>query len=96
MNDKILIDEEQDIIENVNILTNKKIKKLLYRASKDGFKSSDFHRKCDGHSNTIVIIKIRNKNIIGGYTRIKWESSKKGEYMQSLSRLSSVFLNILK
>ena len=35
-----------------------KIKTLLYRGSKDGFESEDFHRQCDGHSNTITIIKV--------------------------------------
>ncbi len=27
--------------------------KLLYRASRDGFASTDFHSKCDGHANTL-------------------------------------------
>jgi len=47
---------------------------LLYRASRDGFKAKDFHSKSDGHSNTIVIIKVKNGDIIGGYTSVKWES----------------------
>ena len=41
--------------ERVKRLTNKKITKLLYRGSRDGFKSSDFHSKCDGYKNTIII-----------------------------------------
>jgi len=87
---------KKEIKKQIEKLTNMKIDNLIYKASEDGFKVSDFHSKCDGYSNTIVIIKIYKGDIIGGYTRIKWESSKKGEYMQSLSRLSSVFLNILK
>ena len=30
---------------------------LIYRASRDGFKSSNFHEKCDGKENTITFIK---------------------------------------
>lgn len=30
---------------------------LLYRASRDGFGSKDFHSKCDNHTNTLTIIK---------------------------------------
>ena len=48
--------------------------KLLYRASRDGFLSKYFHRKCDGHSNTLTIIKSsQNSYIFGGYTEASWE-----------------------
>ncbi len=29
---------------------------LLYRGSRDGFGAKDFHSKCDGHENTLIII----------------------------------------
>jgi hypothetical protein len=32
---------------------------LLYRGSRDGFGAKDFHSKCDGHSNTLTIIKVQ-------------------------------------
>jgi hypothetical protein len=35
---------------------------LLYRGSRDGFGAKDFHSKCDGHSNTLTIIRGK-KNI---------------------------------
>jgi hypothetical protein len=47
--------------------------KLLYRASRDGFGSNDFHSKCDGHSNTLTIYRA-NGFIFGGYTSACWES----------------------
>jgi GTPase SAR1 family protein len=28
--------------------------KLLWRGSRDGFRSRDFHRRCDGHANTLT------------------------------------------
>jgi len=33
---------------------------LLYRGSRDGFGAKEFHSKCDGHSNTLTIIKGKN------------------------------------
>jgi hypothetical protein len=49
---------------------------LLYRGSRDGFGSNDFHSKCDGHSNILTIIKVKyNSYIFGGFTTIDWESS---------------------
>jgi hypothetical protein len=48
---------------------------LLYRASRDGFGSDVFHSKCDGHSNTLTILKAKQSSyIFGGFTSIDWES----------------------
>jgi hypothetical protein len=49
--------------------------KLLYRGADDGFRSSDFHRKCDSHSNTITIILTTKGFIFGGFTPVAWDSS---------------------
>jgi len=50
--------------------------RLLYRGSRDGFYTNDFHSKCDGHSNTLTIIKAQDSgNIFGGYTQACWDSS---------------------
>jgi hypothetical protein len=50
--------------------------KLLYRGTKDGFKQRDFHTKCDGHSNTLTILKAKGSQFIfGGFTSVSWESS---------------------
>ena len=37
--------------------------RLIYKESKDGFKSSDFHSKCDDKPNTLAFIKSLNGNI---------------------------------
>ena len=58
--------------ENMN-LTNIS---LLYRGSRDGFKSSDFHKLCDNQGETLVIIKSTDNYIFGGYTSISWNSTK--------------------
>ena len=56
--------------------------KLLYRASRDGFRGSDFHSKCDEHANTLTIFKASGSGsfIFGGFTSVAWESSKPGQY----------------
>ena len=52
--------------------------KLLYRASRDGFKGANFHSKCDDRPNTISIFQTTKGYIFGGYTNAKW--SCKGDY----------------
>jgi uncharacterized protein YdcH (DUF465 family) len=55
--------------------------KILWRGSRDGFKSQEFHGRCDGHANTLTVILDTEGNIFGGFTPLKWESrvwNKKG------------------
>jgi hypothetical protein len=47
---------------------------LLWRGSRDGFGYIEFHRRCDGHANTLTVISDSNGNIFGGFTPVKWES----------------------
>ena len=54
--------------------------KLIYRATKDGFRAQDFHDKCDNIPNTLTIIKATNSNIFGGFTNAKW--SKEDEFKE--------------
>jgi hypothetical protein len=54
---------------------------LLYRGTWDGFESRDFHSRCDGHSNTLTILKAKQSEFIfGGYTTVSWESSTNGKF----------------
>jgi hypothetical protein len=53
---------------------------LIYRGSRDGFKSENFHSKCDGVSNTITIVKSSNSNIFGAYCKLAWTTE--GGYKQ--------------
>ena len=51
---------------------------LLYRGTRDGFGSYDFHSKCDGHSNTLTISKAKHSSFIfGGFTTVSWDSTRK-------------------
>lgn len=50
--------------------------KLLWRGTRDGFGGRDFHNRCDGHGNTLMVIEDTEGNIFGGYTPVEWESPK--------------------
>ena len=52
---------------------------LLYRGTRDGFDSNDFHFKCDNRLNTITIIETTKGYIFGGFTSVGW-TSKPGIY----------------
>ncbi|CAG8561439.1 14360_t:CDS:2 [Acaulospora morrowiae] len=47
--------------------------KLIYRASRDGFKIKKFHEKCDNKGPTLVVIKAcDSRHIVGGYNPLNW------------------------
>lgn len=49
---------------------------LLYRGTRDGFTTNDFHGKCDTKTNTIVLIKPKSYNyVFGGYASQPWDST---------------------
>jgi hypothetical protein len=49
---------------------------LLFRGTRDGFGATNFHSKCDGHNNTLTILKAKGSSyIFGGFTSINWDSS---------------------
>jgi hypothetical protein len=48
---------------------------LLYRGSRYGFRSSDFHAKCDNRSNTLMLIETTKGFIFGGFIPVSWDSS---------------------
>ena len=47
---------------------------LIYRGTRDGMSSIDFHNKCDNKGKTICIFLIKKDNIFGGYSSIPWTS----------------------
>ena len=50
---------------------------LVYRASDDGDKSSDFHNKCDKIGPNLTIVKTRKGYVFGGFTAKNWEHLKR-------------------
>ena len=51
---------------------------LLYRGSRDGMYSKNFHEKCDDKGATITLFRNDKGNIFGGYLPISWKNN--GEY----------------
>ena len=48
---------------------------LLYRGSRNEFRSLDFHVLCNGKRNTLTLVKSTNGNIFGGYVSLHWKST---------------------
>ena len=69
--------------------------KLLYRASRDGWKAKDFHRLCDGKGATLVAVRSTDGYVFGGYTDISLDGtgnhrSSSKYFLYSLSSLSGL------
>jgi len=49
---------------------------LIYKASRDGFDSKDFHKKCDNKGATLVVIQSSEGGyLFGGYTAASWSGN---------------------
>lgn len=56
---------------------------LLYRLSRDGNSYAKFHDLCDNKGNTLLLVKLYDGDILGGYTTQNWDNSgvwKKDKY----------------
>jgi len=72
---EILTNQRQSLIELCEFSQKDKWS-LLYRGTRDGFGAVEFHSRCDGHSNTLTILKAKQTSyIFGGFTTVSWESS---------------------
>lgn len=71
------VTQEYDYIKS--LFPKQQIKKvnLLYRASENNFSALEFHKKCDNIPQTITLIETEYGKVIGGYTPLAWNSSKK-------------------
>ena len=69
--------KELDMItKKINKDNNKKIIiNLLYKASVDGDRASDFHNKCDKANSSIVLVETKQGKRFGGYTTCSWEGN---------------------
>ena len=62
---------------------------LLFRGSRDGWKSTDFHSNCDNKGPTITIIKSNAGKVCGGFTSLAW-----GSYIGMKSDLSAYLFSV--
>lgn len=73
-NDSTILDHDQNQVQTLrNVLG---FDCLLYRGSRDGWLSSDFHKHCDNKGPTVTLIKVVTtgaKYIFGGYTDQSWD-----------------------
>jgi hypothetical protein len=64
---------------------------LLWRGSRDTFTAKEFHRRCDGHANTVTLILDTDGNVFGGFTPLKWEPSVRGKWKGDDTLRSFIF-----
>jgi gas vesicle protein len=70
-----LLSSEQQM--KLNEFCGKKDQKwvLIYKATRDGFGASDFHRCCDNQGPTMSVIQSKDGGyLFGGYTSVSWRS----------------------
>jgi len=78
INNKTLFDSKIEFDENLvkSWLNNREFKtELLFRKSRDGSTSIDFHNKCDNKGITITFIETTKGYKFGGYTELPWDKS---------------------
>ena len=78
--DSIILKEsnrKDEFLKNIYVWSGCKGLELIYRGSRDGLTSKDFHNKCDNKGPTICLYKNEKGNIFGGYTSISWLSNSK-------------------
>ena len=66
---------------------------LLYRGSRDGTTSNNFHEKCDDKGPTLVLYKNDIGNIFGGYSSISWKNDGGTKYAKNsfIFTLTNIF-----
>ena len=68
--------EEIDLLNSWISPGNRKEYKLIYSASKNGDKVSDFHKYCDSIAPTLILGKTPKGYIFGGFTNVTWNYNK--------------------
>ncbi|KAJ6229844.1 hypothetical protein M0813_07432 [Anaeramoeba flamelloides] len=100
--DKIFL-EESEILEQEN---NPKFNQILgkwvkesgcnsnlkrrFNSKTDGWEPQTFHQKCDNKGKSIVLIKLNNNSLFGGFAAIDWDSTT-DNYKQSEGNKSFLF-----
>ena len=81
VSDSSIINSSDEINFIIETLKNKEYFKnknlqltLIFKATKDGQNSSDFHKKCDGKEHLLVFLKTTKGLIFGGYTKEGYKS----------------------
>ena len=75
---------------NYNIEETKIKFRMLYSAKLNGDSSKIFHKLCDNHFNTLVLVKTDKENIFGGFASKSWNSMELGRKKDIKSFLFSL------
>ena len=59
------------------LLGSNKYLQLLYKASRDGYKSNIFHQKANNQGPTLTVFRTNTGRVAGGYNPISWTSANK-------------------
>ena len=73
--------KEKKFFEKIKEWCGNKKFELLYRGSRDGSLSKNFHEKCDNQAPTLTLYRNDKECIFGGYTSIPW--SNQGGYKKA-------------
>jgi hypothetical protein len=56
---------------------------LLYKATRDGYNASEFHKRADNQGPTLYVFRTNNGRIAGGYNPVSWKSVGKSVYLDT-------------
>jgi len=76
--DSIILNNNERKKEYINKIlewSGYKSMELIYRGTRDGMTSNDFHNKCDNKGKTICLFLNDKDNIFGGYSSIPWTNN---------------------
>ncbi|KAJ3425985.1 pep-cterm sorting domain-containing protein [Anaeramoeba flamelloides] len=99
--DHIYLEESEILQKENNLKFNQILEKWIKKAGcksdlqrrfnsrTDGWKNKTFHKKCDNKGKSIVLVKLKNKSLFGGFAATGWNS--KIECKQSKRNKSFLF-----
>ena len=68
---------------------------LIFKMSKNGYKSEDFHKMCDNKGPSLSLVKTTKNKLFGGFTPLSWNSQ--DGYLFDPSNQTFIFsLNLMK
>ena len=68
-------ERKNEFINKIIEWSGYKSMELIYRGTRDGMTSNDFHNKCDNKGKTICLFLNEKDNIFGGYSSIPWQNN---------------------
>ena len=95
INDSQILKEtkrEKEFLNKIFEWTNYNRMEFIYRGSRDGMTSNNFHNKCDNKNPTIVLYKNIKDSVFGGFTSLAWANS--GNYRPDPQAFIFTLINI--